>query len=473
MVQLRRWHAGAGALLLVGGAVAWWTVGGDEAAPDPVRVSCSGPGLAGAEEREADGPFIRSAPRALRTEPVPDPAAEPTEALDHVPPGGTEDAGYRLDEETATVHHADGSGTRSRWRTRVGDEPPAPGASVTDFPGGGELIMVQGRQRGSGELLTAALDRDGRVLLSCLVAEGPSGPVDELPTPSPDGSTLLVPTAGERDERWVEAHAVDGGGHLWSARGSSHAVDDERAYVAGDGGITAYDLRTGEKSWERGPETDFDDTPRSRGVPEDHGGTWDLVPVGREVYAYRHGSRRALALRTHDGRITWDLVPGDDETARMTVTRLDPDGSVLLDFGNDHAVRHPGKHHWTWVHRGTQRMRVGEVLRRSDGPALITLHGSGSGSDADRPVVAAHTERGERLLALPLKARSAAAAADTVLYVLDRDGRTVTGYDLETAEELWTVSVPVDGDAEPRGVRAHDDGFRVLFGRTSLGFSAG
>ncbi len=155
----------------------------------------------------------------------------------------------------------------------------------------------------------------------------------------------------------------------------------------------------------------------------------------------------------------------------MSVTRLDADDTVLLDFGKDYAVRAPGNRNWYWLHREVEHSSGTDVLTRSGEPTLIAVQGSDPNNDW---VDVYAVPGGDRLLSMPLSDSGfRVAVADTALYALDSDDSVVAGYDLETGEELWTVPVPADEDAEPQGIRAIDGGFQVRFGQSHIRFSDG
>lgn len=467
LIQRRAtWQVGLLAVVLAAGAFWWWSSSNGEAALDPLGVACEGPGLPDRPDH-----FIAEippAPEAVRAEPAADDDPQPLQPLAFVPPGNQSSPwsmGYQLDPDNASVSYISGFGrdAEPEWVREVNDGPLW--AELEAFPGNPDLLLVTGQQREDAAGFVAVLDDDGELHLSCTAPGVPSNEAGIIPPVlSPDGSVLLALHADEDDQRWIEAYATGNAEHLWSAPGTSFTAGDDQAYVARESGVVARDLTSGEQVWEREVATNFDDAPSVSGRP-DPSDTWDLRLVDDELYAYRHGSRRLVGLAARDGRIAWDLAPGDNEVTRMKVTQLDDDHSVLLDFGKDFAVRAPDKRELSWIHRGTEHSRATHVLARSGEPALIAIQPN----DPDHAAVAVYTQAGEQLLDISLPDPDySVAVADTVVYALNKDDRTVTGYDVETADELWTAQVPVDDDVVVQGINALDGGFRVFVGRNAF-----
>jgi DNA-binding beta-propeller fold protein YncE len=368
--------------------------------------------------------------------------------------------GYLLDTEAASISYRrdtveEGEGARVH---RLAEEPLEIGTSITGFPGNPEVALVRGHVPAAEDFLVAVVDEE-TVLLNCAVEGMPTRDDTGGAVLSPDGTVLLVPNLDDDDVLWIEAHSTINGEHLWSRQGASYTVDEQRAYVALGSTLTAVDLDTGETVWEEEPITHVDDRPRERSA-DDRSDTWDLRVVGDELYAYRHGGIRLLAFAVRDGRTSWDLIPGDNRATPVRITQATDDHVVVLSFGTEAAVRSPGQRSWAWLYRGVETSRVELILapRSSSDAALIAV----TPQDRHLDPVTVHTQSGESLISLMLPSDELTfELTDSVLYVLHKIDRTVTGYDLHTSEVLWSVDVPGDREFRPPFITAHDRGFRV------------
>lgn len=442
------------AVLLAG--VAWWWIGRPAPAPEPLSVSCEDAPLP-EQESDGPGPAVPSAPRAVVGQPVPA-AVQPMRYLDHVPLSQRHQdraQGYQLDHEAARVSYLRGYGEVDgvEWTRTLHSGPLAVGATIRELPGSADLLQVVGEpQNQDADLLVAAVDAGGGFHLSCVVTGLPSSDEPVPATFTPDGGVLLVPNVDEQGEEWVEAHATDGGEHLWSAPAVAVAADDRRVFLAtGPSTLSAREPRSGEVVWERDVATGFDDSPG----PSPTADTWELSVVDGDLYAYRRGGLRLVALDTRDGELAWELVSGNRDSYRVRITQLDDDHRVLVEMGDDLAVRGPSSRDTRWLHRGLDGTQVVDVLAPVGEPALVAIR-------PDEQHLTLVTDRGERLTDLALPSDDyLVAVADTMVYALHRDDRTVAGFDFERPEPVWTVPVVADGEVGIAGIQSIDGGFRV------------
>lgn len=439
------------ALLLVA-AVWWWTGRSDP--PTPVNVTCENAPLP-EPGPDAAGSVVPSAPTAVAARPVPGEPQPPRE-IDLVPLSQHHQVGaleYQLDPAAATVTQlrADGDPAGPEWTRVVHSGQLRDDAIIGGMPGRVDLLRVVGRLRDSDtDLLVAAVDTAGAFHLSCVASGVPD--VDELapPTLTPDGAVLLVPNLDEAGVEWVEAHATDSGEHVWSAPAVAFTADEQRVYLATGSTLSAREAGSGDRVWEREAATDFADT----GYAQAGGAAWSLAAVGGELYAYRHDGVRLLALNASNGEVVSDLVSARRDSSRLRITPLDDD-RVLVEWDADLAVRNRPSQEWRWLHRGVEGLPLLAVLAREGEPVSIAVR-------PDPYRVTLLTGSGSVLADLALPGDDhAVAVADTMVYALNLDEGTVTGYDLAASEPVWTMSVPVDDGVEAIGIEAFDEGFRV------------
>jgi outer membrane protein assembly factor BamB len=464
---MSRWPVGVGVgvvVVLAIGGVWRWSASGGGAAPEPAPLTCADDGLTSQLDDGGDALAFPSALPAAREAPVESGRIRggPPD-FDYRPPYSPDGLGYRLDPEAGTVSYTSGADEPGAavWTATISDVPlDELDTGVSGFPGRRDLLVVSARQREEGVPLLVVLDTDGTVRLSCSVGSGGGEGMIGASSLTPDGSVLFLPDIDEDENAWISAHSTQNGEHLWSVPGAAWDSDEDRAYVADGFRITAYDLETGEESWTRDVDWNFDDA--TTGVHTDDGepDDWELAAVGDELYAHPRGARRLVTLDIRTGRTTWDLTPGDTETNRLRVTALDLDGRVMLNFGQDVAVRVPVGDNWSWLHRGTEFLAPPAVLTRSGEPTVVVFGSNDPNSELPLTI---STDSGERLVTIPYRGRdNSYAVADTMVYVLSKADGTVTGYDLESAEELWAVRVPAGEGSAPRGLRAIDGGFDVV-----------
>lgn len=470
MPKLRWWHAGVGVVVIgtVGG-VAWWSSNDTEPAPTPPKVECDGPGIGDVENNHEGRPNLPQAAEAARTRPEPRTDPVPRQHVDYVRPlretSGSQ-LGFRLDEDAGTVDGVlfglSGTDGSPSWRLDVSDEPLL-GSTVTGFPGHHDLVVVNGRQRDSSVFVLSVLDEDGVRYLDCTTRGVPEGSARGLPTVTADGSLLLVPVLTEDERPWLVAHSTDDGEHLWSVPGTSYTADEDHVFVADQGSIAAYDPESGEQEWEQEPVLGFEDRPYTSGVSDNDPNTWSLTAVDDELYVHGPGADRVVTLATSNGDLRWDLVPGDGSST-LSTTLLDRDGTVLLDFGDNQAIRRASGSDREWLHQSTTPGRVSEVMTHPEESSLIVIRST----DPHNSWVSVYTGSGDQLFARNLPTDSSVAIADTVAYVLDESRSVVSGYDLETGKRLWRASVPVQGDTKIHGIAAVDGGFGIFLGRSEV-----